>query len=89
MLEGRTKNLANFAAEAIQLTLVLMDTKVVAQTVEMIEDAIRVMCMGSVPAKVVQLIVNDMLFQEYFRRNQMICEEDIERKAAILSRKYL
>ena len=40
---------------------------------------------GSVPAKVAQLIVMDILFQEYCLRNQQQCEENIESIAAALS----
>ena len=40
---------------------------------------------GSVPAKVAQLIVMDVLFQEYCRRNRESCEENIEKIAAALS----
>jgi DNA-binding MurR/RpiR family transcriptional regulator len=40
---------------------------------------------GSVPAKVAQLMVMDMLYQEYCHRNQEACEENIRRIAAALS----
>ncbi len=40
---------------------------------------------GSVPAKVAQLTVMDVLFQEYCRRNKEQSEENIERIAAALS----
>jgi len=40
---------------------------------------------GSVPAKVAQLIVMDILFQEYFHRNREKCEENIQRIASALS----
>ena len=40
---------------------------------------------GSVPAKVAQLIVMDVLYQEYCSRNQESCEENIRRIAAALS----
>ncbi len=40
---------------------------------------------GSVPAKVAQLIVMDVVFQEYCRRNRESCEENIENIAAALS----
>lgn len=40
---------------------------------------------GSVPAKVAQLMVMDILFQEYCHRNRKICEENIENIAAALS----
>lgn len=44
---------------------------------------------GSVPAKVAQLIVMDVLFQEYCHRNQEESEENIQRIAAALSGKHL
>ena len=40
---------------------------------------------GSVPAKVAQLMVMDVLFQEYCHRNRAVCEENIENIAAALS----
>jgi len=40
---------------------------------------------GSVPAKVAQLIVMDILFQEYRHRNQQLCEEHIQSIASALS----
>lgn len=40
---------------------------------------------GSVPAKVAQLMVMDMLYQEYCYRNRESCEENIRRIAAALS----
>ena len=40
---------------------------------------------GSVPAKVAQLMVMDVLFQEYCHRNRESCEENIENIAAALS----
>ena len=40
---------------------------------------------GSVPAKIAQLVVVDMLFQEYFSRNRKICEENIQSIASALS----
>ena len=40
---------------------------------------------GSVPAKVAQMIVMDVIFQEYCRRNRESCEENIENIAAALS----
>ena len=40
---------------------------------------------GSIPAKVAQLVVMDMLFQEYCLRNQAECEENIQRIASALS----
>ena len=40
---------------------------------------------GSVPAKVAQLIVVDMLFREYYMRNQSSGEENVQRIGAALS----
>ncbi len=40
---------------------------------------------GSVPAKVAQIMVMDMLYQEYCHRNRESCEENIQRIAAALS----
>lgn len=40
---------------------------------------------GSVPAKVAQLIVIDVLFKEYYVRNQKVCDENIQSIAAALS----
>ncbi len=40
---------------------------------------------GSVPAKVAQLMVMDILFQEYLRRNKEASEENIERVASALT----
>ena len=40
---------------------------------------------GSVPAKVAQLIVMDVLFQEYCHRNRESCEENIQSIASALS----
>lgn len=40
---------------------------------------------GSVPAKVAQLIVTDVLFQEYRYRNRDICEDHIQNIASALS----
>ena len=40
---------------------------------------------GSVPARIAQLIVVDVLFQEYYRRNQDACEENIQSIASALS----
>lgn len=40
---------------------------------------------GSVPAKVAQLIVMDVLFQEYCHRNRESCDENIQNIAAALS----
>ncbi len=44
---------------------------------------------GSVPAKVAQLVVMDMLFQEYCHRNWTKSEENIQRIAAALSGKHV
>ena len=40
---------------------------------------------GSVPARVAQLVVVDVLFQEYYRRNLESCQENIQSIAAALS----
>ena len=40
---------------------------------------------GSVAAKIAQLVVVDVLFQEYYSRNQEICEENIQSIASALS----
>ena len=40
---------------------------------------------GSVPAKIAQLIVMDVVFQEYCHRNRESCEENIQRIGAALS----
>ena len=40
---------------------------------------------GSVPAKIAQLIVVDVLFQEYFHRNRTSCEQNIQNIASALS----
>ena len=40
---------------------------------------------GSVPARVAQLIVVDVLFQEYFLRNREACEKNIQSIASALS----
>ena len=44
---------------------------------------------GSVPAKVAQLIVIDMLFREYYVRNQESSEETIQRIGAALSNMHV
>ena len=41
--------------------------------------------LGSVAAKIAQLVVVDVLFQEYYSRNQEICEENIQSIASALS----
>lgn len=44
---------------------------------------------GSVPAKVAQLVLMDMLYQEYLRRNQEASEENLQRIGAALSEKHV
>ena len=44
---------------------------------------------GSVPAKVAQLIVVDLLFQEYCHRNRESCQENIQQIASALSGKHI
>lgn len=44
---------------------------------------------GSVPAKVAQLMVMDLMFQEYCHRNREQSEENIQRIAAALSGKHV
>ncbi len=44
---------------------------------------------GSVPAKVAQLTIIDILFQEYCHQNQEACEENIQRIASALSGKHI
>ena len=44
---------------------------------------------GSVPAKVAQLVLMDVLFQEYFHRNRSKCEESLHRIADALSEKHI
>lgn len=44
---------------------------------------------GSVPAKIAQLIVTDMLFQEYCHRNREQCQENTQRIASALSGKHI
>ena len=44
---------------------------------------------GSVPAKIAQLIVMDVVFQEYCHRNPESCEENIQRIASALSGKHI
>ena len=41
--------------------------------------------LGSVPAKVAQLVVTDILYQEYYHRNQDACEKTIHSIAAALA----
>ena len=44
---------------------------------------------GSVPAKVAQLVLMDILFQEYLHRNKTESEENIQRIASALSEKHI
>ena len=44
---------------------------------------------GSVAAKIAQLVVVDVLFQEYFSRNREICEENIQSIASALSNMHV
>ena len=44
---------------------------------------------GSVPAKVAQLVLLDVLFQEYLHRNREKCEENLQRIGAALSEKHV
>ena len=44
---------------------------------------------GSVAAKIAQLVVVDVLFQEYFSRNQEACEENIQNIASALSNMHI
>lgn len=44
---------------------------------------------GSVPAKVAQLVLLDVLFQEYLHRNRQSSEENLQRIAAALSEKHI
>ena len=44
---------------------------------------------GSVPAKVAQLTVLDVLFQEYLHRNREACEESVQQIASALSVKHI
>ena len=45
--------------------------------------------LGSVAAKIAQLVVVDILFQEYYSRNREICEENIQSIASALSDLHL
>lgn len=45
--------------------------------------------LGSVPAKIAQLIVVDVLFQEYCARNRDACQDSIQRIAAALSDEHI
>ena len=44
---------------------------------------------GSVPAKIAQLIIVDVLFQEYYRRNTQQCEQTIQSIASALSNMHV
>ena len=44
---------------------------------------------GSVPAKVAQLVLQDILYQEYTHRNRDVCEENLQLIAAALSEKHV
>ena len=44
---------------------------------------------GSVPAKVAQLLLQDILYQEYMHRNPKACEENLQQIAAALSEKHV
>ena len=44
---------------------------------------------GSVPAKIAQLVVRDLLFQEYCHRNRAASQDNIQRIAAVLSDMHL
>lgn len=44
---------------------------------------------GSVPAKVAQLVLQDILYQEYMHRNREACDENLQRIAAALSEKHV
>lgn len=44
---------------------------------------------GSVPAKIAQLVVVDMLFQEYYHRNQKSCDKNIQCIADALTGKFI
>ena len=45
--------------------------------------------LGSVAAKIAQLVVVDILFQEYYSRNRESCEENIQSIASALSDLHL
>ena len=44
---------------------------------------------GAIPARIAQLVVVDVLFQEYFRRNRAQCEENIQNIDSALSGMHL
>lgn len=44
---------------------------------------------GSIPAKVAQLVLMDMLYQEYLRRNRNESEENLQRIGVALSEKHI
>lgn len=45
--------------------------------------------LGSVPAKIAQLVVMDVLYQEYCHRNQQACQQHIQSIAAALTESHL
>ena len=47
------------------------------------------MQIGSVCAKVAQLVIQDLLYQEYFHRNRKVCEKNLKRIADSLSRMHI
>ena len=44
---------------------------------------------GSVPAKIAQLVLQDILYQEYMFQNRKSCEENMQQIAAALSEKHV
>lgn len=44
---------------------------------------------GSVPAKVAQLVLQDILYQEYIHRNPKSCDENLQQIAAALTEKHV
>ncbi len=44
---------------------------------------------GSVPAKIAQLVVTDLLYQEYYHRNREACEQNIDNIAAALAEMHI
>ena len=44
---------------------------------------------GSVPAKVAQLVLQDILYQEYMHRNPKSCDENLQQIAAALTEKHV
>ena len=45
--------------------------------------------LGSVSAKIAQLVVVDVLFQEYCHRNEEECQENVQRIASTLTGKHI